>query len=421
MMPLMGLYKYQIITADGLKKSGDIEADSEKSAKRQLQQQGHFVARIYSADGTFSLDTLKNLPLKDILNAEIGTAKIPEVELVAFSRQFATLISADIPVLSALDSLIEGTEHRSLRRILSKIRSDVNEGSSLSEALESHKNVLGDLYVNMVHAAEKSGRLGDVLSELAESMEKRNALIGQVRSALSYPIIMLVVGLGVVAFLLTNVVPNITSMFINSGKELPRMTQIMLSISDFLINYGIVVLAIVAAFIILLQIAIKKSDETAFVWDKIRLKLPIYGPLAHKTAHSRFCGTLSSLLNAGVPMITSLMIAKNVTPYIPYKNAIDDIRKDVNEGRHLGECMKETSLFPALIVNMVTIGEKAGRLEEMLANVSKTIDTDLTTRLGGLSRLIQPLLILVMGGLIAFVMGAVLIPIFELNSLAGGL
>lgn len=416
----MTLYKYTAFTENGQTVQGELEADSEASAKRALQMQGMFVSTLRDAEGGFSFSQLKDLPIREILDIEIGTASVPQAEIVIFSRQFSTLIEAGIPVIQALDALLEQIEHKALLRIVRKIRTEVNEGSTLADAMQKHEKTFGDLYVNMVHAAETAGRLGPVLTEMSDMLEERQALGGELRSAMTYPVVMLVVGLGVVAFMLTTVVPNITSMFDGSGAELPGLTQVMLSISDFLQTFGLPLLVVGAGIFFMLRSLIQRNEQAEMLWHKIVLNLPVFGSLAHKTALTRFTGTLSVLLKSGVPIISALRIARNVTPFLPYKRALENVIVSVSEGAHLGDVLKETKMFPSLVINMVTIGEKSGQLENMLERLSSSMAIDLKTRLSGLSSLVQPMLLLLMGGLIAFIMGAVLLPIFELNSIAGG-
>lgn len=386
-----------------------------------------FVTKVTNTNDTSFLQqfkSVKNMSVNEVLQLEIGQAKVSSTELVLFTRQFATLVGAGIPVLQSIDTLIKQTTDKAMSRILKKIRQDVNEGLSLADALKKHA-VFSDFYTNMVVAAEISGRLGEVMEELAVLLEERQELNSELRQALTYPAFMLVVGLGVVAFLLTAVVPNILSMFADNGQELPAATKLMLSVSDFLQNWGVIVSIIAISCGYILRSAIKKNKKVAQKWDNFYLALPIIGKLAHKTAHARFSGTLAALLHSGVPIITALKITRDVTPFIPYKNSLKKVVEQVAEGEHLADSLAKSvnskhAQLPEMMVNMISVGEKSGKLESMLQKVAYTYRQELSNSLKGLTSLVQPILLLFMGGLIAFIMGAVLLPIFELNTMVGG-
>lgn len=417
----MALYSYTALTQDGTEIRGELEAINETAVRRQLQGDGVFVTKIQSTEGISFLkqfQSIKEMSAKEILQLEIGQTRVSFKELVLFTRQFATLVGAGIPVIQSLDTLIKQTTDKGMSRTLKKVRQDVNEGLSFADSLKKH-SIFSDFYTSMVVAAEVSGRLGEVMNELADLLEERQALKGEMRQALTYPAFMLVIGLGVVAFLLTSVVPNILSMFADSGQELPSATALMLNISDFLQNWGVVVFGLVIIAVMGLRSAIRKSKKVEEHWDRFYLKLPIIGMLGHKSAFARFSGTLAALLHSGVPIITALRITRDVTPYMPYKNALSGVVEQVAEGEKLAETLDKTELFPEMMTNMIAIGEKSGKLESMLQKVAEIYRQELRSSLKGLTSLVQPILLLVMGGLIAFIMGAVLLPIFELNTMAG--
>jgi general secretion pathway protein F len=419
----LSLYTYKALSQDGKEIIGEIEAASEKAVRQQLQSDGVFVTKISTVGATSlveQLKSVKDMSAKEVLQIEIGKSRVSYTELVLFTRQFATLVGAGIPVLQSLDSIIKQTTDRSMSRILKKVRQDVNEGLSFADALKKH-TVFSDFYTSMVVAAEVSGRLGAVMTELADLLEERQELNGELRNALTYPAFMLVIGLGVVAFLLTAVVPNILSMFADTGQELPGATQVMLGISAFLQSWGIALAGLLVIAFFALRTAVQKNKNVAYKWDKLCLALPIIGNLSHKTAFARFSGTLAALLQSGVPIITALRIARDVTPFLPYKNALSIVSEQVGEGEALAESLEQTQLFPDMMISMIAIGEKSGQLESMLQKVAKTYRQELKNSLKGLTSLVQPILLLFMGGLIAFIMGAVLLPIFELNTMAGSL
>jgi len=351
---------------------------------------------------------------------DIGPARVPTKDIVSFTRQFATLINAGINVVAALDAVSEQSESPALGRILQKVRKSVNEGTSLPEALREHPKVFEPLFINMVVAAEATGRLGPVMAELSTLLEERQRLMRQLRAAMTYPIFMLVVGLGLVAYLLTSVVPQITSLYTDMGQKLPRPTEILLLISEAMTSYGVLIALMIFALVIGWKQSVARIEKVRWWRDVALIRMPVIGIFSRKVAIARFAGTLSALVSARVPILQALRISREVVTLLPYQAALDTVGKDVAEGKPLGPSLKQVGMFPAILVNMVTIGEKSGNLEGMLGRVSDALTEELKATLTGLSGLIQPVLLLFMGGLIAFIMFAVLLPIFELNTFAGG-
>lgn len=416
----MSIFTYVGLSASGEKMNGQLEAASLRSAKSQLRNQGVFITNIHQQGSGFNFGLLKNTSVKDLLSMDIGPARVPTKDIVSFTRQFATLINAGINVVAALDAVSEQSESPALGRILQKIRKSVNEGTSLPEALREHPKVFEPLFINMVVAAEATGRLGPVMAELSTLLEERQRLMRQLRAAMTYPIFMLVVGLGLVAYLLTSVVPQITSLYTDMGQKLPRPTEILLLISETMTNYGVLIALVIFALVMGWKQAVARIEKVRWWRDVALIRMPVIGIFSRKVAIARFAGTLSALVSARVPILQALRISREVVTLLPYQAALDTVGKDVAEGKPLGPSLKQVGVFPAILVNMVTIGEKSGNLEGMLGRVSDALTEELKATLAGLSGLIQPVLLLFMGGLIAFIMFAVLLPIFELNTFAGG-
>ena len=416
----MPLFAYQALSAQGTPTSGEIEAESERSARRTLQLNGVYVMQLRKAGGGQFLQALKQVNIKQLMALELTPSRLPQRELVAFTRQFATLISANIPVVQALDSLLEQTEQRGLKRLLQQVRTRVNEGQSLGDALALQKG-LPQFYVPMVQAAEASGKLGMVLEELADLMEKRARIAGQVRGAMTYPVFMLVVGTLVVAYLLTSVVPNITAMYADTNRQLPAATVTLIAISDFLRHAGFALLVLLAACGVLFSSIIKRNDALKTRWHGLQLSIPLFGDMLRKGVLARFSGVLAALLGAGVPIVKALSMCANLMPYLPYRTALQQVAQAVGEGRGLAESLKEHgNLFPPMLVHMTAVGEKSGKVEDMLHKVAAAQTRELEDTVNALTSLIQPALLLLMGGLIAFIMVAILMPIFELNTAVGG-
>lgn len=420
----MALFRYTGFKDDGKPVSGEIEADAQDLARRKLLTDGIMVTALKNAEkrklAQFNMNDLRHASLKQLLQTDIGPAKVPHKDLVAFTRQFATMVEARIPLVDALDALAQQSENATLARTLKKVKTSVNEGQTLAQALDQFPNIFNELYRNMVLAAEASGKLGDILSELADTLEERQALTGQLRAALTYPAMMLVVGFGLIIFMLVSVVPQITSMFDDLGHNLPPATVLMLSISNFLQVYGLELFLFLFVSFVGLRRLVQTSAKARLVWHKVLLAMPIVGPFMHKAARARFCAAMAALAQAGVPLLNAIKISRRIVPLLPYRYALDEVMIKVGEGTGLAPALKASHLFPPLIINMIGVGEKTGQLGPMLARVSTSLSNELQIALKGLTSLIQPVLLLLMGGMIAFIMMAVLLPIFELNTFAGG-
>lgn len=419
----MAFFKYTAFNAKGKKTGGTIDASSLSSAKSQLKSQGLFVSHIQETStksSGFNLSQIKNMRIADIMAIEIGGGKVPFNELVAFTRQFATLVDAGMPVIESLDTLIEQVESKSFITVLQEVRTSVSEGGRLDDALAEHPKFFSNLYVNMVYAAQSTGKLGTVLLELADILEERQSLGAELKSAMTYPVLMLIVGLSLVAFLLVSVVPKITEMFADMGQALPDATVFLLNVSNWLQNYGAILLIFIVVFTLGYRAFIKAKPAAKKIQDRVILKFPKVGRLFEQVAVVRFTGALSSLLNAGVPMLKALDISAKLTPNAFISEHIANMQVKVREGVPLAKAMKEADCFPSILVNMTRVGESSGRLPQMLNRLYTANNVELKISLKGLTTIIQPVLIMIMGGLIAFIMIAVLLPIFELNTLAGG-
>ena len=412
----MSHFKYTAFNDVGETLRGETEADSLDAAKRALLNQGLFVADIRETGQGISLDSLKSLNLRDLMDIEIMPARVDGETLVIFLRQFATLVSADVPLIKALDILIAQGGKQSLVRILRDIRKHVNEGGTLSEALGAHPKTFSDLMVNMIHAGESTGTLGNVLEELATMMEERRALMSDVRGALTYPLFVLFAGVAVVIYLLHSVVPNITDMYTQSEQSLPAATQLLMNLSKGIGAYGAALALTMLCITTLIMIVNKRIKKMRLFWHKLALGMPMFGTMGNRLAHARFSGTLSALTSAGVPLTTALAISKTITPFLPYRNALEEVSKEVSEGESLAESLEKVEVFNPFLVNMAQVGESTGKLDKMLGRVADFTSSELRAQIKTQMALLQPILLLLVGGMVAFIMMAVLMPLFEMNS-----
>jgi general secretion pathway protein F len=326
------------------------------------------------------------------------------------------LARAGLPLIECLGTLIDQVEQTRLKRVLTHVRQQVREGRSLADALQAHPRVFSSIYVNMVRAGEESGTLEAVLARLAEYSESQARLLRTVQSALTYPIIMIVVSLAILVFLLTYVVPQVTRIFTETGRPLPLATRILLGCSSFFADYWwsmLLVLAIGA----LVGVRFARTAKGRAWYDRTLLRLPWVGRLFQRLNVARFARTLSTLLASGVPILTALGIVTHLLTNSVLRRVVEEARVSVQEGESLAAPLRRSGLFPALLTQMVAVGERSGELESMLARAADAYDEEVSVALSRLTSLLEPLTILLMGGVILFIVLAILLPIFDLNQL----
>ncbi|MCE9624218.1 MAG: type II secretion system inner membrane protein GspF [Deltaproteobacteria bacterium] len=341
----------------------------------------------------------------------------PKVSDIAnMTRQLSTLINANIPLVDALSALVEQIEQPVLKSALSEIREKVREGVRLADAMRSYPHIFGDLYLNMVHAGEISGALDTVLARLADFTEGQARLTSKVKGALTYPLVMGVVGVTLMSFLLVFVVPKIAKIFEDAKATLPLPTRVLLGISGFLQHYWYVALIVVAAAFYAFKKFKAKPNGRRFL-DKMSLRMPIFGDMFRMIAVSRFCRTLATLMGAGVQLMPSLDIVKGVVDNVILTEVIEETRNSVKEGESIAEPLKRSGQFPPLVTHMIGIGEKTGELEVMLEKVANTYDDQVETKVSTLTTLLEPLMIVVMGGVVAAIVLSILLPILKMNQM----
>jgi len=299
---------------------------------------------------------------------------------------------------------------------LSHIREQVTEGTSLADALKSHPRIFSDLYVNMVRAGEASGALDLVLLRLADYTENYAALRDKVRSALTYPTLMAIVGSSILFFLLSYVVPKVTKIFSENKAALPLMTTVLLAISGFLQEYWWLVLGTIIAVVVSIR-ASTRTPAGRLRYDRYVLSIPYFGKLLKKVALARFARTLSTLLTSGITLMQSLDIVKNVVNNSVLSKAIEDARSSIREGQSIAPPLKRSGLFPAMLIHMIAVGEKSGELEQMLSKAADAYDNEVSSAVSALTSILEPMMILIGGGVVLFIVMAILLPIFELNQL----
>ncbi len=398
----MPVYKYKAINENGKTLQGIIDAESPKAATEKLKRQGIFLS---------SLKEVKEEKTKRFfLFRGISTS-----ELAVTTRQFSTLISAGLPLEASLVALSEQTDDPRLKQVLTQVKDRISEGSSLTNALKEHKNIFSDLYINMVKAGEASGTLDIVLLRLADFLEKQAALYSRIKSALIYPLFMFLIGSGVLFFMMTYVIPKIARIFEESGKALPLITVILIEISTFLSENPLIILFILTGIAFMLY-RFSKTRRGKAIIDRLVLRLPIFGKIARMVIISRFTRTLGTLLGSGIPLLEALEISEAILGNSVYIEKLRSIRENVREGTSLARPLRESGIFPPLMTRMITVGEQTGELEEMLVKVADIYDMQIETSVSTLTSLLEPIMILVMGVVVGFIVFAILLPIFDLTS-----
>jgi general secretion pathway protein F len=416
----MPMYAYKGLATNGKNVTGMREADTPKTLRHVLRKDGVLVTSFeLSKGGKHAKDqnAKKGGLSKDVdLGSVFGGVK--KTEIAAFTRQMATLIRAGIPLAEALGALVEQLSNIRLKTAVSEVRTNVNEGMALADALAKHPKMFDELFVSMVRAGEVAGNLDEVLTRLADFLESAQKLKSKIQGAMIYPMVMLVVGVGIMSVLMVKVIPEITSMFTQQGKTLPLNTRILIASSGF---FGRNLLWIFLALVIggVLFAKWKGSKEGKPIWHRFVLNLPVLGELIRTINVGRFARTLGTMLQSGVPMLRSLDTAKQIVGNVHIQAAIEEAKKAVTEGESLAATLKKSGQFPATMIHMTAVGERAGQLEQMLERVATTYETEVDTKLSRFTALLEPLMLVLMGGAVAFIVFSILQPIMDLGQLSG--
>lgn len=406
----MPVYEYKAFDKKGASKTGVMDAGSISVVREKLRSSNRFPVSIKE------LNTLHAQKQPKHFFSLPRFSRIKQKEVAIMTRQLATLLSAGFPLVSAMDSLITQTRAHAFKKVLSQIKDFIVEGNSFAKALALYPDTFSPLYLNMVRAGETSGTLEIVLERLADITEKQQALIGRIRSALAYPVLMFFVGSLVLFLLMAYIVPNITAIFTDMDQTLPAITRLLITTSTFLKSYWWM-MAIVAAGLAMAAHSIKKTKKGRFYVDKTKLLMPLVGVISKKLAVSRFAGTLGSLLDNGVPMLSALEIVKNIAGNVLIANAIEDAAKEVEKGQGLGAALSASTVMPHLSIQMIQVGEQSGSLESMLNKIADIFENEAESSIMSMTSMLEPLMILFMGIIVFFIVLSILLPIFEMNQL----
>ena len=406
----MPVYEYSALNPAGKKLKGIVEADSRTAARQKIRQSGNYPVAIRETLSGSKAEKKKKLSLP-----RLG-GRIKQQEVHVATRQLATLLGAGIPLVSALNGLIEQTANPAFRTILAQIKDQVNEGNSLTTALSEHPRIFSKIYINMVQAGEASGSLDVVLERLADFGENQQALKSRITAALIYPIFMGFVGVGVLFTLITVIIPKITKVFAGSKQALPLPTVFLIGLSTVLAHYWWLILLLLVILVFGLRYALSRPKGRR-LWDRMKLTLPGLSDINIKIASARFSRTLSSLLHAGVPLFTSLGIVKNILNNTLLAEVIDDAAVELEKGKSLSDILRRSKWFTPMLVQMIAVGEQSGALEKMLDKAATGYEKEIEAKILALTSMIEPIMILGMGLVVAFIVISILLPIFEMNQL----
>ncbi|MDP8256881.1 MAG: type II secretion system inner membrane protein GspF [Candidatus Alcyoniella australis] len=404
----MPVFSYRGLNSAGKSASGIVDAESARAARAKLRRDGIFPTNLKQ-------ENVRN-PTRFTLKTNVRELlmRVPADDLSLATRQFATLLGAGIPVSESLGALAEQIENELLQKIVSQVKQKVNEGQSLAKSLAEHPAVFSDLYVNMISAGENSGTLEIVLERLAEYIEGQVELRAKIRGALLYPIILTFVGLGVLAIMVFWVLPKIGTVFAATGRALPLLTRMLLGTSAFLTDWWWALLIVVAAAAWLVRRWLQ-TDEGRERFDRFALRAPIFGQLTRKVIIGRFTRTLATLLKGGVPILASLDIVSNIITNVIIRQAVETARDSITEGTSIAGPLSRSGVFPPLVTHMIMTGEKTGDLEGMLLRVSDSYDKEVERAVNNLTTVLEPVMILLMAGFVAFIALSLVVPILQMT------
>src|SRR5271170_1142704 len=405
----MPVFAYRGLSPAGQSVAGVIDADSPRTARGKLRELGIFPTEL--AEEERALNTRS---WREMLPSFGG--RIPPTELALMTRQLSSLLGAGVQLTEALGALSTQSSRPVAKRMLSQVRERVREGATLADALADHPQTFSDLYIGMVRAGEAAGALEAVLDRLAEYSERQSEFVAKVRGALTYPFIMMGVGLAIMGFLVSYVVPQVATIFEQQHAALPTMTKVLITFSNFLTTYWLLLLIAVAGLVagVLAALSSKRGRR---LWDSWVLRLPYLGPTVIRIICARFARTLATLLSSGVQLLPALTAVRRVVTNGILAEAVDESRESIREGHGMGATLARSGLFPPLLIEMIKVGERSGELERMLERVADNYEREVESSLRQMTTMIEPLMTLVMAAMILFMMLAVLMPIFQLNQL----
>jgi general secretion pathway protein F len=420
----MPIFRYKGFAADGSTKADVIDADTAKDARAKLRRENIYVLEIETAEGTGSgpgtapgrVSLIKRF--RTLTGGATAMTRKRLDQVATVTRQMSTLLGAGIPLTETLKAIIEQAQSKELSMTFRDIREKVSQGATFADALVYHPQYFNELYINMVRAGEAAGNLDVVLARLADFVQKQRKLRDKVSAAMTYPIVMVIVATLVVAILMTFVVPKITQSLIQQRKAIPLPTEILIAVSKFLQHYWWILAIGLAAAIVAVQYIYKKPWGRLAI-DRAVLKVPVFGDLLRKQAIARFSTTFSTLLKSGVPVVQCLEISGKIVNNRVLQAVIDDVRAKIVEGADIATPIKRSGAFPPVVGYMIAVGEQSGQLEGILDRISENYDEEIDLATQRATALLEPILIVVMAGVVGFIIFSIILPILQIGDVSG--
>lgn len=405
-------YSYEALDKGGKQVKGIIEASSEEVIIEKLRDMGYYPLKVTPNKKKAAAQAdLTAMPiLKSIFH------RIKTKHVTTFTRQLATLIDAGLPIMRSLNILREQVESVVFKEKITQMSKDIESGSSLSDAMSKHPKIFDKLYVNMVRAGEIGGVLEAVLNRIAEFLEKAQALKGKVKSAMMYPIVVLTLATVIVSFILIWIIPKFQDMFKMMGGDLPLPTQILVDASRILVYESWKIIVVVVALVVAFK-QINKNPQGKFYIDRFKLKMPVFGDLFRKLAIARFAGTLSTLINAGVPILQALDIVRDSSGNEVISRAMMNVYQSVKDGESIHQPLSQCDVFPPLVVHMVAVGEETGAIDHMLTKVAEAYEREVDDTVSALTSILEPVLIVFLGALVGGIVVALYLPLFMIPNM----
>src|SRR5690554_3694520 len=401
----MAAFVYRAVDTNGKQQKGVLEADSSRQVRQQLRDKGWI---------PLSVEVTTQKAKNEGVFSRSPRLSVPELALI--TRQLATLIQAGLPIDESLKALSDQTGKQRIKAMILAIRAKVLEGYTLAKALAEYPKAFPHLYRSTVAAGEHAGHLDSVLNRLADYTEARQASDQKIKLAAMYPIILSIVAIGIVIGLLTYVVPDIVDVFVKNGQELPGLTQFMLNLSHFITDWGLLTLILLVVALIVFNMALRNAGFRK-KWHAFLIRMPALGRFVKDTNTARFGSTLAILTSSGVPLVDAMRIASQVVLNIPIQEALTQATIKVSEGSSLNKALAETGFFPPIMLHMIASGENSGELDSMLARTATQQETTLENTVEALVKIFEPLMLLMMGGIVATIIAAIMMPILELQKM----
>ncbi|MBN1975467.1 MAG: type II secretion system F family protein [Sedimentisphaerales bacterium] len=403
----MPVFEYTKLSNNGGRDRGIIDAPTLSDARRKLRAAGVHIIEIAG-------ELPKTDKKSEVMSETVGFHKIRQRDIATATWQLATLLHAGIPLVHALSALVEQLSNHPLAKVFRHTRDKVNEGKSLANVLEEYPAIFPEIYISMVRAGEATGTLENVLSRLAEMFEKQNNLKNKVKSAMVYPLFMAIVGAAVVVFLFTFIIPSITKLFLEMNRELPWPTVMLIKASSFIQDYFLLI-TIFFGILLTAAVLLLRTHAGRNLWDQYILKCPVFGSLILKISISRFSRTLAVLLASGLSIIDALNLSQKVVGNTVISGIIEDAQNAISRGQSIAQSLSKKGIFPPIVIHMIAAGEKSGSIEEGLANVADAFDNEVESAVKALTSLLEPVMIILLGVIVGFIVLSILLPIFDIN------